>query len=348
MFKRHGYTMEEELMMLDDEELRLLGVHLDAHRKRIQLMAKLAWERRLAESTCPSKQVTLGQAIMVATLAVIIPAVASPGDVGRAVRRIALVGTILVWHYGKDGLGAAQRWLGKLHNDEAGAQRAARASESRGVRQPSVAGDEGQLEMEEDLIDSQERKVEELKGKLQEEGLEIPRGMKIGDNEKAVLVRFLRAREWRVENALAMLEETINWREERGGDQKMIEHEPSEEEKQLCLSRYELGFYSFDKEGRPVTLEHVGKSDLPGLAKEIGGIDTLVDFHVRYMELASRVMMEHSSRRRGVVSDKMCLILDLEGATSRLASRENMDILRRVSYIDQHYYPARPICIFRV
>ena len=102
----------------------------------------------------------------------------------------------------------------------------------------------------------------------------------------------------------------------------MLGEDPSEHVKQLCLERHQIGWYSRNnRQGRPLTLERLGANDLPGLAEVLGAPDDVVDLHIRYMEVATPVMMEEASQRRGHVVDKRSLLRDLKGTIWHLTSK---------------------------
>ena len=102
----------------------------------------------------------------------------------------------------------------------------------------------------------------------------------------------------------------------------MLGEDPSEHVKQHCSERHQIGWYSRnDRQRRPLTLERLGVNDLPGLAEVLGGLNDLVDLHIRYMEVATPVMMEEASQRRGHVVDKRSLLRDLKGTIWHLTSK---------------------------
>ena len=121
--------------------------------------------------------------------------------------------------------------------------------------------------------------------------------------------------------AASLLHEIISWRSSRG-ERRMLGEDPSDHVEQLCLERHQIGWYSRnDRQRRLLTLERLGANDLPGLAEVLGGPDDLVDLHIRYMEVATPVMMEEASQRRGHVVDKRSLLRDLKGTIWHLTSK---------------------------
>lgn len=80
------------------------------------------------------------------------------------------------------------------------------------------------------------------------------------------LLRFLRARDFSIDKSLAMLLDSVNWREEHRVDHLLDEYRmPS-----VLTKHFPGGWHDFDKDGRPLYILRLGHMDVKGLLKSIG------------------------------------------------------------------------------
>jgi hypothetical protein len=75
-------------------------------------------------------------------------------------------------------------------------------------------------------------------------------------------------------------------------------------------------------------------SVLEGVTKE-----DVLHSHIIMMEYQNRALMAQGSARMGHTVHRMCNIVDMTGASSRLASRKAMDIFKLIAAVDQDNYP---------
>lgn len=376
VLRKNGFQRREDLFLASDATLHSAGVHIEAHRLRLRALASLEWHKRLAAAQSSSSLSALALCRFLFISLLLHAMIAVPWF-----RSAVAAAAVTCWLYGRKAakyfrlhMHSWSKYLFHRHEQTSRVNPDAAdlpnldtgndGTEDTELNADALAPTTMSAELEQDnchaataaakddptvpllanvdLSEGKHKKLEELRHALRNADINIPDEMKIGRNEDAVFIRFLQARHWDAEKAAALLKETIAWRTDRG-EGKMLGEDPSEHMRKQCLSRYELGFYGFDSQyGRPITLERLGASDVPGLAKVLGGSKHVIDMHVRYMEVATRVMMEEASRRNGYVTDKMCLLMDLQGTTMRLLSKANLHVFSQVMYIDSHYYPVRP------
>ena len=108
----------------------------------------------------------------------------------------------------------------------------------------------------------------------------MPRGWANDDT----LCRFLRARNWALDQTLAMLRATIAWRDDfpyAGGAGALL-HFVYDEEKEVrrCFPQ---AFHKTDKWGRPVLIQCVGSVDAAALAK-VTSFDKLLLYFIHRLE----------------------------------------------------------------
>ncbi|KAJ4303886.1 hypothetical protein N0V88_001484 [Collariella sp. IMI 366227] len=132
----------------------------------------------------------------------------------------------------------------------------------------------------------------------------------LADHPDVLVLRFLRARKWDVEKAVAMLVSALNWRHERRledhiirkGDSIGLAKEQSDDEKSF-MAQYHSGkayVRGVDKERRPVFIIKVRLHD-----PKLQSPESMEMFVLHNIETI-RTMIRHPS-------EKACLIFDLTG-----------------------------------
>ncbi|GAB5357318.1 hypothetical protein AAMO2058_000364300 [Amorphochlora amoebiformis] len=148
----------------------------------------------------------------------------------------------------------------------------------------------------------------------------------------STLRRFLKAREFNLEDAYKMYTSCLRWRKENNID-KVLDKEP---EKLAYFNKLvSCKFHGFDKLGRPVYIERVGKIHYPTLL-EFLTVDDLVEIHIWQMEVMAKKCAE-SGAKLGKDVHKGVNIVDLEGLS--MSHRHGLEFIRRCAKIDEQYYP---------
>eukprot|EP00026_Physarum_polycephalum_P007950 Phypoly_transcript_08023.p1 GENE.Phypoly_transcript_08023~~Phypoly_transcript_08023.p1 ORF type:complete len:445 (+),score=102.83 Phypoly_transcript_08023:178-1512(+) len=140
-----------------------------------------------------------------------------------------------------------------------------------------------------------------------------------------ILLKFLRAREFKVEEAATMLVNCIKWRKEFG-----IDHIFEEKFPHAITS---LGFiHKTDNQGRPVMYNIYGNIRPKEAFEDQGGIDKFVRWRVQLMEKAIlRLDME-------TVED-MVILHDYEGVSMLSMDKNTKQASRTLIALFQDYYP---------
>lgn len=132
----------------------------------------------------------------------------------------------------------------------------------------------------------------------------------LGDHPDVLMLRFLRARKWDVDAAVAMLVSALNWRHERRleddiirrGDSVGLARERSADEEGF-MAQYRSGkayVRGADKEGRPVFIIKVRLHD-----PKLQSPESMEMFVLHNIETI-RAMLRHPT-------EKSCLVFDLTG-----------------------------------
>ncbi|KAL2130258.1 hypothetical protein VTI74DRAFT_6697 [Chaetomium olivicolor] len=161
-------------------------------------------------------------------------------------------------------------------------------------------------------------------------------GSILADHPDVLVLRFLRARKWDVEKAVAMLVSAVNWRQERRleddiirkGDSVGLAKEQSADEKGF-MAQYHSGkayVRGSDKEGRPVFIIKVRLHD-----PKLQSPECMEMFILHNIETI-RTMIRHPI-------EKACLIFDLTGF-----GLKNMDF-HVVKFLVQVFEARYPECL---
>ncbi|XP_074345101.1 phosphatidylinositol/phosphatidylcholine transfer protein SFH6-like isoform X2 [Apium graveolens] len=155
-------------------------------------------------------------------------------------------------------------------------------------------------------------------------------------DDQYLMLRFLKARKFDVEQTKCMWANMLRWRRDFGTDAILEDFnfvELDEVRKYYCH-----GHHGVDKEGRPVYIERVGKVDASKLM-QVTTWDRLVKYHVQDFE--KRVLIKFPacsiSARRNL--DSSTVILDVQGADPKKFAGSIGDVMDKMRLIDTNYYP---------
>eukprot|EP01110_Echinostelium_bisporum_P013814 TRINITY_DN996_c0_g1_i1.p1 TRINITY_DN996_c0_g1~~TRINITY_DN996_c0_g1_i1.p1 ORF type:complete len:266 (+),score=60.68 TRINITY_DN996_c0_g1_i1:119-916(+) len=151
----------------------------------------------------------------------------------------------------------------------------------------------------------------------------------------ALCFRFLRARQYDVDKAVAMYDAYITWRTENNIDAVLSEG--------FCVDKelWQHSFHGHDKQGRPIFIERLGRTDVKKLTKAGHTIDSCVRAHCFQQEYMA-AMSEASSKINGQHIEQAVSIMDLDGSSvfTHLSSISR-EFYSRLAGIGQNYYPER-------
>lgn len=231
----------------------------------------------------------------------------------------------------KDGVTSAERWQSFETSDNDVIVDVCETSCSTS-RKPSIAEYEDMLDGEYisknlgELEPLQESKLLELREIFKEANL-----IKIPDYQ--TMLRFLRARDFSVEKASQMLQESQKWREENGVDQILSEYKkPS-----VVVKHFPGGWHQCDKDGRPIFILRLGHMDVKGLLKSIGEEGLLKLTLYICEEGLQLIQAANKSHDKPVLS--WCLLVDLDGLSMRHLWRPGVKALLRIIETVEKNYP---------
>jgi hypothetical protein len=157
----------------------------------------------------------------------------------------------------------------------------------------------------------------------------LPRGWANDDT----MCRFLRARNWKLDDATLMLNNTLKWRQEfpyEGGAEALLSFVYPEE--QAVRETFPQAFHRTDKYGRPVLIQCVGCVDAQTLGT-VTSFDKLLCYfiyrlehtiHLKYPACSARRVLCYAMPRCAMLCDDVlcyAVLCYMPGAASGSASR---------------------------
>ncbi|TPX33606.1 hypothetical protein SmJEL517_g03587 [Synchytrium microbalum] len=180
------------------------------------------------------------------------------------------------------------------------------------------------------LTPEQETALAEFKSKLSAIGAYDP-----AKHSDHLLLRFLRARKFNLDNARKMWLDCEKWRKEFGIEELMKTFDfPEAAEVRAIYPRF---YHKADKMGRPIYIERFEKCDLTKLW-QVTTPDRMIRNHVYEYEKLINFRLQACSIKAGRHLEQSCTILDLKGVG--LSSFKSVyTLVQQVSTISQNYYP---------
>ena len=96
--------------------------------------------------------------------------------------------------------------------------------------------------------------------------------------------------------------------------------------------------HGFDRKGQPIYIDCTGKLDVDTCLGAVT-VEEVLQSHIIMMEFQNRILMAEASAAAGHTVHRMCNIVDMKGASMRLASRKAMDVFKGIAAVDQDNYP---------
>lgn len=154
-------------------------------------------------------------------------------------------------------------------------------------------------------------------------------------HDPVALFRFFKARAFKIEPALTMWKNAIEWREKNEVD-IILDSFVFDEEKEV--KKYYLKYYhNVDKFGRPVYYEHLGSINIKMLYK-ITNPERMLKYHVYEYEKLLNNKLPASSIVMNKRITQTCTILDLKGIhLTELGSVYS--VVKNIINVSQDYYP---------
>lgn len=154
------------------------------------------------------------------------------------------------------------------------------------------------------------------------------------DSDEPTLLRFLRARQFHVPEAITMFKNCMNWRKEIQIDKILNANLPKSD---LFAKLVPHKFHGFDNDGRPIYIEKIGSVDYPTVYEHMND-DELGLHHLYQMEKQVDRCRESSQRLNKNV-ENFCNIVDLTNLNMR--HRAGVRLIKLIAQQDQAYYPER-------
>lgn len=181
-------------------------------------------------------------------------------------------------------------------------------------------------------------RIAALDRRLADAGVEIAPQMLGCGTRETMLERFLLARDCKVEDALKMVKDSVQWRTANAVDASLDEPLPVDQA-QIIGKLYPSYFCGFDKMGNIIYLEHTAAIDFKKIYKTCGE-DAMIKAHIQLQEFQNKVMYGAATKRAGgELRMKMTNIMDMRGLSISMLTSIVQKLAKAVSKINQDNYP---------
>jgi hypothetical protein len=155
------------------------------------------------------------------------------------------------------------------------------------------------------------------------------------------LLRFLRARNFNVQNAFLMFKNDLSWRHQNNLTElkKMTAAEVLKCDLNKLFSYFPTWVQGFDRQCRPVAWKKFGKLEIWNVVKLVS-METLLQFHSWEAEQALRLMNDQSIAT-GYNIETFVVVIDAAGWHLGLATSDAYTFTRGMSSTDSDHYPER-------
>lgn len=127
------------------------------------------------------------------------------------------------------------------------------------------------------------------------------------EHDDYFLLRWLRARDFRIEKSELMLRESMNVRKEMGLDTLLQTYKVPE----VLLTHYPGSYFGYDREGAPVFIDPVGQIDFRGLLSSVSK-EEIVKFKAYLGEYGMSLARQRAAKL-GVRNEQVVMLMDMEG-----------------------------------
>ena len=166
----------------------------------------------------------------------------------------------------------------------------------------------------------------------------------------AILLRFLRARKFKIKDAEKMLDANIKYRLDHDvpeitalTDIAEVLENPDVTYPDLA-QYYPHGVIGFDKFGRPVTYKLWGNFQVWNL-KKLCALDNLTKFHVWEQEQLFNNMLKWSNEKN-YHCETITAVIDIKGMKLKQITRDFLYLIKAMAAVDQNQYPERMGCTY--
>lgn len=160
------------------------------------------------------------------------------------------------------------------------------------------------------------------------------------ESSESIALRFLRARNFDVPNALQLLQDCVKRRIEGRASHYASVSDPdqcTQCDTEGLKKFYPHGQYGYDRFNRPVLYEHSGAVDANAIT-QMTTLESLIHYHWYSMDYTLNRMFEVASQQ-GPLIISTCVILDFTGLNSHHASSKVVDHVKAMVALDNVCYP---------
>lgn len=154
--------------------------------------------------------------------------------------------------------------------------------------------------------------------------------------DERYLLRFCRAREFKIEEVKAMFKKFIDWRAKNNVDHICEQDFP---EIKMIWEFYPHGYYGTTKTGEPVYIERYSNLQMAKIFEKCDR-ERLVAYFIASYERLLNIILPEASRASGKVIERTVSILDAKGlGLKQILKSETRDFLQIASNVAQDNYP---------
>ena len=188
------------------------------------------------------------------------------------------------------------------------------------------------------LTDVQKTRLREMKSAFEDD--DVSCAMIPKEPRETMFLRFLRARQFSVKKASAMLRKCIHFKTHEISVKKLKRRDPDEilgcKESEIN-KHWPQYVHGTDRYGRLVLILKAGLLDAKSIMK-LTTIERYVEYLVWRMERI-RTMMYVNRKRTGYFTESTLLVFDMAGFSIRRFNSEVRQIIKRFTSVMQDYYP---------
>ncbi|UPR02282.1 CRAL/TRIO domain-containing protein [Chloropicon primus] len=175
----------------------------------------------------------------------------------------------------------------------------------------------------------------EYLAEFQEELAGKPRVRKEHLEDEKKLLRFLRARNFKVDRAAEMYLKHLEWREEWGVDDILFQEFP---ERDQLLEYFPQGYHMCDKQGRPIYIQYLGGINVHKVLS-FATEETIVKLFIQEYEKFLHLKLPACSEASGKLIETSLTIMDVKGISLKILTKETQRIMKCVTGFVQDNYP---------
>uniref|UniRef100_A0A6B2L9S6 CRAL-TRIO domain-containing protein n=1 Tax=Arcella intermedia TaxID=1963864 RepID=A0A6B2L9S6_9EUKA len=192
------------------------------------------------------------------------------------------------------------------------------------------------------LDDGQLEELKRFIGVVEEQGIEVGKYLvRPAETEVLLYLRFLRARQFNVQAAIAMLKEDIEWREKENV-LNILKETPEEIlgcPEEWIMRRVPQWVQGFDKVGRPVIWWEFGNANIEKVLQHTTQ-EKLGRHHIYLMETFITKLSEQSEKLQYNIED-FALVIDAHGWKISYATSDAYNFVKTIVGVDSAHYPER-------